>query len=100
MAKKIEGMAHQYAEENILADGNTSLVATDSYSARPGTMYTMSGTLVIHDGPHEPVYTASEVTAKLNAVDAMEHFTGAQIQMLAEYGFDVMGLAVPKADHA
>ena len=31
-------------------------------------------------------FTESEVRAMLDAVDAMEHFTGAQVQMLKEYG--------------
>ena len=80
MAKKIEGF----------------LVGDYQFAVFPPDDCPTKAVLVVSD---EPVYTASEVRAMLDAVDAMEHFTGAQIQMLAEYGFDVMGLAVPKADH-
>lgn len=45
-----------------------------------------ASTLVVHGDKHERVFTESEVRAMLDAVDAMEHFTGAQVQMLKEYG--------------
>jgi hypothetical protein len=43
-------------------------------------------TLVVHDDSHERVFTESEVKEILFAVDVMEQFTGAQVEMLREYG--------------
>jgi len=64
-----------------------------------------AATLITHDGPHEPMYTASEVRAILDELrDAAGH--DAIDSAMIEAGIpstpdaDVMGLDVPKADHA
>lgn len=60
--RKIEGLAHEYAERNFSDDGDTRLVTTDSFSAtRPGSMYTKPATLIIGGKG----YTHDEVVALL-----------------------------------
>jgi len=78
MAKKIEGWAWPDTGNDTDRTGSPFY-----YVDVPGTV---NATLVIHEGKPERVYTQSELQAMLDAVDAMEHFTGAQVQMLMEFG--------------
>jgi len=120
MAKKIEGCT---PDGHYITNGGVGDFCPLTHM--PGSGYYVGrqeqhrqATLVIHDGPHEPVYTASEVRAMLKEiVDAREAVRNSpegmvwatprqDIEVIAsKHGIniadaDVMGLHVPKADHA
>lgn len=82
MAKKIEGWISEWWRRY----GDTEKVYEFRHVDPPAIGSTPC-TLVIHEGYKiERVLTMSEVQAMLDAVDTMEQFTGAQVQMLKEYG--------------
>lgn len=126
MAKKIEGCT---PDGHYITNGGVGDFCPLTHM--PGSGYSVGrqeqhrqATLVIHDGPHEPVYTASEVRAKDqdlkwaltwmkneaahlremgNPQPALETAVDMVIKrhgLSIESDADVMGLHVPKADHA